>query len=315
MNPLLRRYPDFSARWPISLYSLAGAFLALSLFIIPADVFARTVVIQLEDSTIYAGFAGDNSPKASFPAVVGRPKRTGVMVGMGQKDAYIGEEALARKATLNLNYPIQKGIVQNMDDLEKILHHTFYNVLRVAPEESEVLIIESSFSRRSDRERIVQMLFETFNVSAAYLSKDTVMAAYAGGKTSAIVVDMESGYIQVSSVYEGYLVATQRISSYSEIPTAAKEVLGKVAASNQSQVISSLVIAGPKIQEPEGVRKLVQEVAPKGVTVSLIQPPSPATAIWKGGSILSNLSTFSEMWISKDEYDEAGPAIVHRKCT
>ncbi|MCB1140558.1 MAG: hypothetical protein KDK23_17500, partial [Leptospiraceae bacterium] len=143
----------------------ATSFLLFAM-LFPADAFARTVVIQLEDSTIYAGFAGESSPRVSFPAVVGRPKRTGVMVGMGQKDAYIGKEALARRSTLTLNYPIRNGFVQNMDDLEKILHHTFYNELRVAPEDQGVLIIESSFSRRSDRERIVQMLFETFNVPA-----------------------------------------------------------------------------------------------------------------------------------------------------
>ncbi|MCB1171867.1 MAG: hypothetical protein KDK25_16080, partial [Leptospiraceae bacterium] len=253
--------------------------------------------------------------RVSFPAVVGRPKRTGVMVGMGQKDAYIGNEALARKSTLTLNYPIRNGIVQNMDDLEKILHHTFYNELRVAPEEQAVLIIESSFSRRSDRERIVQMLFETFNVPAAYLSRDTVMAAYAAGKTTATVVDMESGYIQVSSIYEGYLVQTIRVSDISEIGTAAKGVVEKLDPERKAAVLANLVISGPNVKAPEGIQKLVQEVAPKGLTIALVQPPSPATAIWKGGSILSNLSTFDEMMINKDEYDESGPAIVHRKCT
>ena len=37
-------------------------------------------------------------------------------------------------------------------------------------------------------------------------------------------------------------------------------------------------------------------------------------SFWIGGSILSSLSTFQQMWISKNEYDEAGPSIVHRKC-
>ena len=43
------------------------------------------------------------------------------------------------------------------------------------------------------------------------------------------------------------------------------------------------------------------------------QPSAPSVA-WIGGSILSSLSTFQSMWISKAEYDESGPAIVHRKC-
>ena len=37
-------------------------------------------------------------------------------------------------------------------------------------------------------------------------------------------------------------------------------------------------------------------------------------AAWIGGSILASLGTFQQMWISKAEYDESGPSIVHRKC-
>jgi actin-related protein len=35
---------------------------------------------------------------------------------------------------------------------------------------------------------------------------------------------------------------------------------------------------------------------------------------WIGGSILASLGTFQQMWISKAEYDEEGPAVVERKC-
>merc|ERR1712070_160881 len=43
-------------------------------------------------------------------------------------------------------------------------------------------------------------------------------------------------------------------------------------------------------------------------------PPERKYSVWIGGSILSSLSTFQQMWISKQEYDESGPSIVHRKC-
>ena len=48
--------------------------------------------------------------------------------------------------------------------------------------------------------------------------------------------------------------------------------------------------------------------------IKVVAPPERKYSVWIGGSILASLSTFQQMWISKAEYDESGPSIVHRKC-
>lgn len=161
-----------------------------------------------------AGIAGEDAPRACFPSLVGRPKAQAGMVGMDSKELYVGDEAMQKRGVLFLSYPIEHGIVTNWDDMEQIWKHTFYNELRLAPEERPIMLTEAPLNPKVNRERMTQIMFETFSTPAIYVIIQAVSSLYSSGRTTGLVLDSGDGVSHVVPIYEGYSLphAIQRLN-------------------------------------------------------------------------------------------------------
>ena len=80
---------------------------------------------------------------------------------------------------------------------------------------------------------------------------------------------------------------------------------------------SNVVLSGGNTMFPgiaERMQKEITALSPPTVKIKVITQSERKSSSWIGGSVLASLGTFQEKWITKQEYDEFGPAIVHKKC-
>ncbi|KRY12868.1 Actin, acrosomal process isoform [Trichinella patagoniensis] len=164
----------------------------------------RPVVIDNGSGVLKAGFAGDDAPISVFPSIIGRPRYQGVLIGMAEKSSYVGDEAQNMRGLLTLKYPIEHGIVTNWDDMEILWHNTFYNEMRVAPKEHPVLLTEAPMNPKRNREKMIEIMFESFKTPATYVGIQAVLSLYASGRTTGIVLDCGDGVSHTVPIYEGF---------------------------------------------------------------------------------------------------------------
>lgn len=391
----------------------------------------QIVVIDHGSSNMRVGFSNSEIPSSIFPSVVS--SQMSASESSDQRSYFVGKPA-TQKPTRRMSYI--NGRISNWEDMEAIWEHSFSNCLKVDTRTAKVFLTEAANIEKSIRERMVETMFELFDVESTYLHLQPTLALFASGSTTGCVVDSGEYRTTICPIADGYLIphACQRLpyggahitelltraltekgygprfnepTSLHHLPTEKKLSIMKhikeecayvqTSISRSSLHTKQLDTPQPytsksgithilpdgtsvtleeelhscteKMFQPYGFsqilscetaditihqtiiksimkcgvdsrRMLIGNIVPAGGNTSMpgfnsrlrnelkahtsnkalssavaINPlTSPGNAVWLGGSIVCSMSTFEEQWISAEDYDEAGPSVVHTKC-
>ncbi|XP_045716026.1 actin-related protein T2 [Phyllostomus hastatus] len=164
---------------------------------------APAVIFDNGSGLCKAGLSGEIGPRHVVSTVVGHPKFPVASAGAAQK-LFVGEEALHKGDTLHLCRPIERGLVTSWDAMEALWRHLFEWELGVKACGQPVLVTEPALNPREAREKVAELMFETFQVPAFYLSDQAVLALYASACVTGLVVDSGDGVTCTVPIFEGY---------------------------------------------------------------------------------------------------------------
>ncbi|XP_046686322.1 actin-related protein 2-B isoform X4 [Homalodisca vitripennis] len=170
----------------------------------------KVIVCDNGTGFVKCGYAGSNFPEHIFPSMVGRPiiravNKIGDIEVKELPDLMVGDEASKLRSMLELNYPMENGIVRNWKDMCHVWDYTFGpEKMNIDPKECKILLTEPPMNPIKNREKMIEVMFEQYQFHGAYIAIQAVLTLYAQGLISGVVVDSGDGVTHICPVYEEY---------------------------------------------------------------------------------------------------------------
>jgi actin-related protein len=302
------------------------------------NVTSAPVIIDNGSCFIKAGLAGRYQPACVIPAVVGRPKAGDSNAG---SIIYMGAEALNKSDVLDLSRPVSSSLSAGTvpgrwDDIAALWRHIFTHELCAGPEGKSVLMLVGALTAKPALEKVTEILFDEFGVAELCIVGQSHAALYLSGKKTGCVVDVGYNEASVTPIYEGAIMlnAIMRMSYADKkqvdgFPASLFSALGEQDNSLQQTAYASIMKCNVDIRKAllshvvlsggnsvfDGMDlRLANELKSlyPAVEVSVVSSAQREFSSWLGAAKMTELPSFEKRWISKQEYDESGPAIVHR---
>ncbi|OJA15304.1 hypothetical protein AZE42_00956 [Rhizopogon vesiculosus] len=188
------------------------------------------LVVDIGSSSLRAGYAGDDIPKAIVPSYYGYKTTAGDGdVQMGESapengetiakppsDAklYLGQNGPSIwREGMEIGNPVREALIVDFNPVPALISHALVDVMRINPSEHPILVTEPAWNTPANRERMAEIMFEEFHVPAFYIANTGVLNAFAAGKGSALVIDVGHSMASITPVVDGFVLRKGLVSS------------------------------------------------------------------------------------------------------
>jgi actin-related protein len=225
--------------------------------------------------------------------------------------------AREEKAAISKSCPIkynEEGIITNWDDIEKEWG-TVFQELKVDPTKCPVILTESVFNAKENKEKMASIMFDVFKVPSLYIGVQEVFALYASARKNGVAVLADGNIATLVPTHEGsvFKEAAGKINldekDAKEIGKFINDLIMKCPENARKELFGNITFLGDATKlKPlvNGITEAIKEQTSK--TVKVIEKFDIENPSWVGGSILGALPTFKPMLVTKEIYAEKGAA-------
>lgn len=169
------------------------------------------IVIDIGHSSIRAGFAGEDTPKADIPSVIGVVGNQIDVDNQGkenvEKKFFMDTTAIsAPRKDMELTSFLNDGMIEDWDLFDKMLEHIYDKHVHSDSQQHPILISEAPWNVRAKREKVTELMFEKYKVPAFFLVKNAMLAAFANGRSTGLVLDSGASHTSAIPVQDGYVL-------------------------------------------------------------------------------------------------------------
>lgn len=119
---------------------------------------------------------------------------------------YVGRSQHYIHDNMTIQYPIQYGIINNYDAIEANIQYAFNNHMSVNLSEHPLLLCEQVYTPHQQRENMLDLLMNKFDLPAVFFAKSPVLSSFANGRSTSCVVSIGHDIMSIVPVNDGYVL-------------------------------------------------------------------------------------------------------------